>query len=361
MRLLPENRELGWTPYAWLVYLAFYLAVPIPYTSPRTYVLTALGLCAFLPLYFWGYWLPGRRRLWVVAGIAALGCLYATTNPGSSVFFVYAAAFIGDAMEPREGYRYLGALLVIVAAESWLLSLPPGFWIPALVISALIGGVNIHYAQQRRMDWKLRLAHEEVEHLAKVAERERIARDLHDLLGHTLSVIILKSELASKIAVTDPARATAEIREVERISREALAQVRSAVRGYRAMGLENELRQAGQTLGSAGIRVETAAEPLPLSPAQEGVLALALREAVTNIIRHAQATSCRLRVGKAGGCWELEVADDGRGGAAPAGSGLSGMRQRVEALGGTLELDGSRGTTLRIRLPFETPEAGGAA
>jgi two-component system sensor histidine kinase DesK len=361
MRLLPKNRELGWTPYAWLVYLAIFVVCPIPYASPRTYVLTALGVCAFLPLYFWGYWLQGRRRLWAVAGLAALGCLYAKSNPGASVFFVYAGAYIGDAVEPREGYRYLGALLAIVAAESWLLSLHPSFWITALVITALIGAVNIHQAQQRRMDWKLRLAQEEVEHLAKVAERERIARDLHDLLGHTLSVIVLKSELASKIATTDPARATAEIREVERISREALAEVRSAVRGYRAVGLENELRQAGQTLGSAGIRVETAAEPLPLSSAQESVLALALREAVTNIIRHAHATSCRLRVGKAGSCWELEVADDGRGGASPQGGGLSGMRQRVEALGGTLELDCSRGTTLRIRLPFEASEASGAA
>jgi two-component system, NarL family, sensor histidine kinase DesK len=361
MRLLPKNRELGWTPYAWLVYLAIFFLAPIPYPSRRTLVLTALGVCVFLPLYFWGYWLPGRKRLWVIAGLAALGCVYAKLNPGASVFFVYAAAYIGDAIEPREGYRYLGALLAIVAAESWLLSLPPFFWIPALVFTTLIGAVNIHFAQQRRMDWKLRLAQEEVEHLAKVAERERIARDLHDLLGHTLSVIVLKSELASKIAATDPARAITEIREVEQISRDALAQVRSAVRGYRAVGLESELRQAGQTLESAGIRVETAIEPLPLSPAQEGVLALALREAVTNIIRHAQATSCRVRVGKAGACWELEVADDGRGGAAPEGSGLSGMRQRVEALGGTLEFDGSRGTTLRIRLPFAPSEAGGAA
>jgi two-component system sensor histidine kinase DesK len=354
VRLLPKNRELGWTPYAWLVYLTIFFAFP----SAGSHFLTVLGVCAFLPLYFLGYWLPGRRRLWVIAGITALGCLYANVNAGGSVFFVYAAAFIGDAVEPREGYGYLGAVLAVIGVESWLWALPPTFWIPAVVFSALVGSVNIHFAQQRRMDWKLRLAQEEVEHLAQVAERERIARDLHDLLGHTLSVIILKSELASKIAASDPERATNEIREVERISREALAQVRSAVRGYRVAGLEDELRQAGRTLTSAGIHVETAAEPLPLSPVQESVLSLALREAVTNIIRHAQATSCRLRVGKAGEWWELEVADDGRGGALPAGGGLSGMRERVEALGGTFELDGSRGTTLRIRLPLN---AGGEA
>ena len=357
MRLLPEDRQLGWTPYAWLVYLVCFPLQPLlEHASWGTWALTGLGIAAFLPLYFWAYWLQGRRKLWAAAGIAVLGCLYAPSNASASVFFIYASSFIGLGAEPRLAFRYLGALLAIIAGEAWLFRLPPAFWIVALVLSALLGSVYIHFAQQARMNSRLRLAQEEVEHLAKVAERERIARDLHDLLGHTLSVIVLKSELASRLGQTDPQRAMAEIRDVERISREALAQVRSAVRGYRPVGLSSELSRTRETLATAGVRLEAEFETVPLTPAQESVLALAVREGATNIIRHAQARTCRLGLRSTGSACELEIADDGRGGASVSGGGLSGMRQRVEALGGSLEIDGSRGTTLRVRLPLPAPE-----
>jgi two-component system sensor histidine kinase DesK len=201
------------------------------------------------------------------------------------------------------------------------------------------------------MTERLLLAQDEAQHMARVAERERIGRDLHDLLGHTLSVIVLKSELASKLAASDPERAAKEIREVEQISREALAEVRSAVQGYRSGGIDREVTEARRTLETAGIRMEAAIRTPRLSPAQEGVLAMALREAVTNVVRHAQATVCRLSLQQHGTWCELEVADNGRGGAAEEGNGLSGMRQRVEALGGVLERNGSAGTLLRIRVP----------
>src|SRR5207253_2493665 len=128
------------------------------------------------------------------------------------------------------------------------------------------------FAERSRANRKLRLAQEEVEHLAKVAERERIARDLHDLLGHTLSVIILKSELASKLADRDADRARAEIRDVERISRDALAQVRAAVRGYRAGSLQGETDAARATLATAGVVVECELATLTIPPAYEAVL-----------------------------------------------------------------------------------------
>jgi two-component system sensor histidine kinase DesK len=201
------------------------------------------------------------------------------------------------------------------------------------------------------MDRKLLRAQEETERMAKIAERERIGRDLHDLLGHTLSVIVLKSELASRLTATSPERAAEEIRDVERISREALAEVRAAVRGYRSTGFDSELRAARQALETAGLKVEAEVDSPKLSPAQENVIALALREAVTNVLRHAEATFCRLSLRSNGAFCELEVADNGRGGVHREGSGLAGMRERVEALGGALECDGSRGTLLRIRVP----------
>jgi two-component system sensor histidine kinase DesK len=205
------------------------------------------------------------------------------------------------------------------------------------------------------------MAQEEVERLAKLAERERIARDLHDLLGHTLSLIVLKSELASKLTESDPDRAAHEIRDVERISRDALAQVRAAVRGYRSTGLMAEVDHARATLDTAGLQFECEMEKVSVPPAEESVLVLALREAITNIVRHSAATKCRVQFLRTTAGYELQISDDGRGGMAGEGSGLTGMRERVESLGGALNRDGSRGTRLSIRIPVEPVRADGIA
>ncbi len=200
-----------------------------------------------------------------------------------------------------------------------------------------MGSVNIHFAQRNQANRQLRMAQDEIEHLARVAERERIARDLHDVLGHTLSVVILKSELASKLIGNDPDRAANEIRDVEQISREALAEVRNAIGGYRAGGLEAELVRAASTLKTAGVAAECQSVHVSLSPAQETVLALAVREAVTNVVRHARARRCLLRLEQVDGNCLLEIQDDGCGGSQGEGNGVRGMRERVEALGGTLQ------------------------
>jgi two-component system sensor histidine kinase DesK len=220
-------------------------------------------------------------------------------------------------------------------------------------LAAVIGGGNIFFAQRNRSLAKLRMANEEIEHLAKVAERERIARDLHDVLGHTLSVVILKSELAGKLLEREPERAGKEIREVEQIARQALTEVREAIRGYRARGLFAELAMAKSTLETAGIAVQcNAPAALEIPPLQEGVLSLAVREAVTNVMRHSQARSCRLQLEQRNGSCRLEVADDGSGGSSLEGNGLRGMRERVEMLGGTLTRTTAAGNTLTITLPL---------
>jgi two-component system sensor histidine kinase DesK len=350
MRLLPKDQD--WTPYAYLIYLPIFIVGPFLYPAPawqREAVVAATLL--FLPLYFWAYWLRGRKALIPLGAFVLLGAAFAPINPGASVFFVYAASFLGKAFEAPVAYRLLAAMLAGTALESWALHLWAYFWIPALVFSALIGSVVVQQMHRKRLNQALVMAQDEVAHMAQVAERERIGRDLHDILGHTLSLIVLKSELASRLTPTDPGRAAEEIRDVERIARDALAQVRAAVRGYRSAGIASELKSARATLETAGIQVETQIDAPPLSPAQEGVITLALREAVTNVVRHAQATFCRLTLRRNGSYCELEIQDNGRGGIAEEGSGLIGMRQRVETLGGALERDGSRGMLLRIRVP----------
>lgn len=350
IRLLPKDQD--WTGYVWLVYLVYFLILPFLMGAPAWQcAATVAGTAAAVPLYFLGYWLRGRRVLWVVGGFALLGTLFASINAGAATMFIFAATYLGRIGDLPQAFTWLGVLLAAIGLEAWLLQLPPTVWIPALFFSSLLGSVVIQWVHRKALSDKLLAAQAEKEHLAKVAERERIARDLHDLLGHTLSVIVLKSELASRLTASDPERAAGEIRDVERISREALTQVRAAVRGYRSAGFDGELKVALQALEAAGIQVETSVERPELSAAQETVFAMALREAVTNVVRHAQATVCRLTLRRVGRYCEMVVADNGLGGSLNEGSGLSGMRERVEALGGALERDGSHGTQLRIRVP----------
>jgi two-component system sensor histidine kinase DesK len=344
--------HLGVMPYMWLVYLSIYFAFPIVGgAGAGVWALTLAGLALFLPLYFHAFWIVGRRLLLLSAVVAAIGVVVIPWNAGASVMFVYAASFLGDVARPAVAVRWLGVILLVVLVETLALGLPMYAWFPAVVFSVLVGGPNIFFAESRRANRRLRLAHEEIERLAKLAERERIARDLHDLLGHTLSVIVLKSELASKLASRDPERAAREIREVEQISREALAEVRRAIQGYRAHGLSDEIAIARRALEAAGVALTCDVDPVELAPEAEDALALALREAVTNVVRHARATRCTVRLAAADGRVELEVADDGVGGSDGEGSGLAGLRARAGELGGTVERDGGAGTRLTVSLP----------
>jgi two-component system, NarL family, sensor histidine kinase DesK len=354
IRLVPVDLPIArWLPYAWLIYLStFIVYFVLGRMTPVRVGLHIAAVAVFLPLYFRGWWLEGRRLVPVVTAITALGVACIPWNPGASVFFIYASGFAGDIGRPAVAVRWLGAIVLVVAIETLVVGLPLEAWIPAIVLTLLIGGGNVAFAEKRRADTRLRLARDEVEHLAKVAERERIARDLHDLLGHTLSVIVLKSELAAKLTDRDPARAATEIRDVERISREALAEVRRAVQGYRELTLEESLAQARQALLAGGVAFEVDVARVPLDPKTEGVVALVLREAITNVIRHARASRCVVRMQPDNGRLVMTVADDGVGGDIRPGTGMAGMRSRVEERGGRFEQDGRNGTALRIELPL---------
>jgi two-component system, NarL family, sensor histidine kinase DesK len=353
MRLLPDDKDISWLPYAYLLYLSLFLAYPLAtHAGVREWTLTAVGVAAFLPLYFLAYWVDGSKLLGTIAGISALGAAYAPFNPGASVFFVYAAAagaFVGSA---GLAWTVIAVIVTVVGMESLILRLPGQFWIPAAAFSIFIGAMNIHVAQRKIANAKLNLAYDEIERLAKVAERERIARDLHDLLGHTLSLIVLKSELAGKLLDLDPARARQEIRELEQVSRNALSEVRQAVRGYRAGNLPSEMVRARATLETAGVAVECKADRVTLPTAHETVMTLALREGVTNVVRHAKATRCEIRVRVADGRCAMEIVDNGCGGSDREGNGLRGMRERAEALGGTVVRRNDDGSKLAVSLPL---------
>lgn len=356
MRLLPKDCALGWTPYVWLVYHSLLYIDPLfSDTSALTWTLTLMSTAVFLPVYFWAYWLHGRRVLIPVSVFVLLGTLFFSTNLGASGFFIYAAAFLGDIGRPGVAFRYLVALVVYALVAGLLLEAHVMVIGVAVIFSLVVGGANIHFAEAERARARLKLAQTEVERLATLAERERIARDLHDLLGHTLSVITLKSELAAKLVRTDAIRAEAEIREVESISRDALSEVRKAVEGYRFARLGAELSRAKVALGTAGIDLDVETRPFSLSSDEENATALALRECITNVVRHSRADRCNVSYSQTDGSFRLVVTDNGEGGEPKEGSGIQGMRERIEAFGGTLMADGSKGMRVEIVLPQIAP------
>ena len=359
-RLLPRNPDIGWTPYLWLFYLtAFYFQYVRGPAPVIEIVLAVLSGAVFLVLYFNGHWHHGRRVLFNAYGIFALGAIWMPFNVGAVTLFVYAGSFLGAVGPPRLGARHLVLIEAVFLLEWWLLDLPWFVLVGGGVLTALIAAVNIYYADLTRKSAELKLTQEEVRQLAAMAERERIARDLHDLLGHTLSVITIKSELARKLIERGDSRAAAEVEAVEQISRDALRQVREAVTGFRRTGLIGELANARLACEAMGIALESDLGGVELDAATEAVLAMVVREAVTNVVRHSGADRCTVRVQQQRDRVRLEVHDNGRGAdptAARAGSGLFGMRQRLEAAGGGLELTGPDGTTLIAWVPLD-PEA----
>lgn len=350
--VIHKLRNLGWESYAWLIYSVPFLlaAFDSSFTGGETAVMLG-GYVVFLVTYLAGQIVRGPRILWLMAVMNLLVIAFGRMNPGTGSFLIYGAAMAAHAFPTRGAVLALAGQVLIGTAIVFGLHLPVWSYLMP-VLAVLIGAVTIQAVRNEEGNAKLRLAQAEVERLAKLAERERIARDLHDVLGHTLSVVVLKSELAQKLITRDATRAAAEMAEVERIAREGLAEVRQAITGYRSSGLAAELEHVRETLVAAGIQATIEAGSVSLAPAQETALSLALREATTNVIRHAGATSCHIRFYAQDGSVLMEVEDNGRGGSAPFGNGLTGMRERIQELGGVLQRETERGTRLLIKLPI---------
>ena len=188
------------------------------------------------------------------------------------------------------------------------------------------------------------------EQLTIVAERERVARDVHDVLGHSLTVVSVKAELAERLIDVDPDRARQELRDISSLSREALAEVRATVGGLRVARLGDELLTARRALTSAGVAANVPDDPEAVDPRYRIIFAWVLREAITNVVRHAGARHCCVELGEN----RITVTDDGRGFHPQGeGNGLRGIRERVEAAAGRLELGAAPsgiGTLLRVEM-----------
>ena len=246
-----------------------------------------------------------------------------------------------------------GVMLVLDAIAGEPLS-----WELALTMVALTAFM-VGFAGNIRLNIELRRTREELAVAAVAAERERIGRDLHDILGHSLTAIAIKAGLARKLVDHDPVAAATEIADVEQLARDALKDVRATASGYREVSLATELAVAGAVLRAAGIVATLPSTVDDVDPAARDVFGYVLREAVTNVVRHSGASSCRVVLSP----HRIEISDDGPGPGAGRsdvqGEGLHNLAVRVAARGGTFESgpDAGRGFVVRASIPATSEDS----
>ncbi|WP_261564886.1 sensor histidine kinase [Frankia gtarii] len=374
--------RVGMDPWRWrriagvfLIYLGYAVSDMFALHDGNGVVVFGFAvLAAFSLLYLWGVPLiafRGRRELRVPVLVAMAACIAAylpVVGGGGLVMTIYLGVALVLLLRPAVS---LPLILAIAAVDTWL---PEriGWWQthgeqwslsgPVLFVALTMFGIRAGARNQV----ELSRAHREIERLAKEQERLRIARDLHDLLGHALTTITVKAELASKLAGRDPARAATEMAEVAALGRQSLADVRATVAGYREVSLVTELAAARQVLAAAGISAELPASVDEVPGSLRELFGWVVREGVTNSVRHSGAHHLRVTVdGRS-----IEVVDDGTGPADAAGraaagpgggAGLAGLSERVAAAGGRTET-GAASTTgpspgFRLRVVVAPPAA----
>lgn len=347
-----EVQDYKYMPYINLVYLMF-LFLPLffdPKFGSTKIMVTLASLAIFLPLHFMSYRHAGRPMFLIASAMVLLCFAVLPFNYGANTYLIYGVISAAYSFKARNALLFLIVSLVLMLIQTLLLKLHIMFFATTAVMASMLVFYTLYSRSIERSNQSLKLSQQEVQRLAQSAERERIGRDLHDVLGHTMSLIVMKSELASRLFDRDPNSAAVQIREVEKIARDSLGQIRMAVAGIRLAGLEAELANARLSLLSADIQLHYQLAPVELSTEVETVLALAVREAVTNIIRHSNALHVEIELTKVKNVLQLQISDDGKNSLVTPGHGLSGMRERLELLGGQLEIDTGPNGGVRLKL-----------
>ncbi|HUQ08863.1 MAG TPA: sensor histidine kinase [Steroidobacteraceae bacterium] len=353
-----DGRTMHLLPFVILINLIWIFLWPLLARQSFLHVIlpTLISVPVFVYLHLCVYFYDGPNaiRLRYVAGVFALAYLLAYWNPSSLGYLIFGFFMVVYLVPLKGSVVVISGSIFLFAVEAGLLGADFPALISMLVPAITLGVIAIFTAYAHMHQREMRRSQDEITRLATLAERERIGRDLHDLLGHTLSVVALKSELARKLIDRDIDAARVEIGEVERVARDSLAQVRNAVSGIRSTALSAELLAATALLEAQGVKVKCETENVRLPHDRETVLALSLREAATNVRRHSGAKIVTIRLRKEATAVVMEVADDGRGGRIVPGNGLNGMRERLDTVGGSLTLwpNPAGGTLLRASVPL---------
>jgi two-component system sensor histidine kinase DesK len=337
----------GWAfASIWLVFLVYPVIAALTadvHVAGKVFTLACIAGFALANVLGYSVWEESAWRALVVMLVLALAMIPVIGL--EVVALTPYGAMLATLALPDPWWKRVAVLWVIVPLLSLLGNDAFPAWFFLMVWPITLGGVLI-----RVFGDKAKEATQTRSRLALVAERERVARDVHDVLGHSLTALSIKAELAARLIDVDPVRAKAELVSIQETARQALAEVRATVGGLRAANLEAELAAAPLVLADAGITTNLIGSVADTDPRHRALLAWVLRESVTNVVRHAHATTVDVELRPTG----LVVSDDGAGFEATGGregNGLRGMRERVSAAGGTLQLSGGPGTRLEVVLP----------
>ncbi|WP_089773632.1 sensor histidine kinase [Ruania alba] len=345
-----------WAKFSWLLatpWLAFLtfpvvgiVQSPVP-VAAQAGALTAVA--AFVGAYLYGFitnertWVRPRRG-WILLTVMAALTVPVLLTIGLDVFGMstFLAVYAIFSQPLRRAVWVVAGLVVLILVSVLLIGEPYQF-----MFAGITAGTALFVGLIRWIDGRQQQRDVLEKQLAMTSERERVARDVHDVLGHSLTVVTVKAELAERLVDADPAAAKAEIAAIRSLTREALGEVRATVAGLRVARLADELTAARAALTDAGVAAEVPEDPAVVDPRHRIVIAWVLREAVTNVVRHSRATRCEVSLSTD----SLVVADDGvgPGGAAESG-GLRGARERVADAGGTLTVRPSETGGTRVEV-----------
>ena len=334
----PGVRRFQWI---WWTFTLYYF-IPVYYMPFKwlNFSLMMLAFAAFIALSIMTARIEPSKIWRPIAALVVLAIITTPLTPGSSTFFTYAGFFAGFCFTTRQFFISSVALLTIVAGLHFAHNYPfPYFALPAVMGVVTIGLIGVIERTRCESKIKEQQSHQEIRQLAVIAERERIARDLHDLLGHTLSSIALKAELAEKLLTQENyAEGKKHLLELNKIARDSLSLVRQTVSGYKHRGLVGEVMSLCDKLREKNIIVTLHGEIPKLTVRTETALILALTELTTNVLRHSKGTACDLTFEQSKEHIKMTLCDNGKVNEIKEGNGLNGIRERLNALAGQLDI-----------------------
>lgn len=335
--MLELEKRLSWV---YLINLVFYIA-PFFYInySPLQYLWMTVALVAFVGCYYWVYRSHSSQMFVPILLMALIASVITPLNYGSIAMFAYVSFFIGFAYNFRQFLVGVAVLLcVLVLLDQFFVKGAPYFLLYGSALVMAIGVFGVLDRARRNSLLKEQRSAEEIKQLATIVERERIARDLHDILGHSLSGIVLKADLADKLLQQQQFQAAhQQLQELAQIARESLSQVRQTVSGYKHKGLAGEVQALSTKLREAGFGVDVQGDIPTLSAREETAVVLILTELVTNIVKHSNGDAVQISFSENQQGHQLMVSDNGKLSGLKQGHGLTGIQERLAALNSQLE------------------------
>lgn len=346
-------------PTIWLSYLLLYVwPWVIEPPRPLEWQVSLAAAPVFLVAYYLSFDLRGRAAWPGIAIITLLSLGLGHLTAAASIVSLFAVMITVQSQRGRArrywliGMTCVTILCVVTGWVSWI------FALGAVFFGALMAAATAANCQLQDQAEQLIRAQAQAEALAVMTERERISRDLHDIVGQSFSTIVLKSDLASRVFADAPERARKELEDINSVGRSALHEIRSVIRGLNQSTLLAATAQVRALLEAADIELTFANSTENLPDTIEHALAMVMREAVTNVVRHAEASTCTIAIHKRDGSIHMEISDNGRGGPIVFGHGLGGVKRRVTDLGGAFEIDAHVPRGVKISVNFQIDRGG---